>query len=105
MVTLTYAPPDDPSVPGDEPDLPFVTALYLCVTEPFDVESATWTITTTTPGEDLDAASKSAFAAALELLREQGLDPEDVLRRAGRVISYYHDHPAEWTGEMMEDEV
>jgi hypothetical protein len=56
------------------------------------------------PLGDLDAISERAFDDALELLREQGLDPDEVLARVGANLTYWHDHPAEFTGEDLVDE-
>lgn len=45
---------------------------------------------------------------AMELIRESGEDPDEVVRKAGETLSYYHDHPSDdfspGTDEVSDDE-
>ena len=41
-----------------------------------------------------DASLDAAWDAAMELIRADGDDPDAMVRRAGEVLTYYHDHPA-----------
>lgn len=44
--------------------------------------------------QDLDEAAKAAWDSAMQALKEQGIDPEEVVARVGEIASYFHDHPA-----------
>ena len=42
----------------------------------------------------LDTMSADALARAKKYLSEQGTDADDILKKAGAVLTHYHDHPA-----------